>query len=219
MPDRTYFEQTDPIRSDKTGRVVELTTLRRVQIKLDNALNEQPFRVPGDFLYADSDSNGRALIKLNNTSEDPMPFIAQAMVEGLPIKNCFVSCAAQPGLVLNLWFGYQARFRPPQNAIATIGSILTPVNLTKPSTIDTVADVALGAAATTQVLPADAARQSALISNLAANVDIIRLGDANTGAARGIELQPGQTATLNGTEAIHAFSPSAQSVGVAIIKD
>jgi len=42
----------------------------------------------------------------------------------------------------------------------------------------------------------------------------------NAGAARGIEVAPGQTATINGTAAIYGFNPGvAQNVGVAVIKD
>jgi len=101
-----------------------------------------------------------------------------------------------------------------------VGRLLGIVSLAKPTTLNTVADVALGAAATTQILPVDAARQVALISNLTANANIIRVGDVNAGAARGIEVAPGQTATINGTAAIYGFNPGvAQNVGVAVIKD
>src|SRR5207245_11308728 len=97
------------------------TARRSQQIRLDNALVEQPFRLQGDFLYADNNSTGVATIKLNNTSEDPIPMLSQASVEGIPFRDVFVSAAAQAGLVLNLWYGYQARMRPPQSVVQVIG--------------------------------------------------------------------------------------------------
>lgn len=93
------------------------------------------------------------------------------------------------------------------------------VSQVKPSTIDTVADVALTAAVATLVLPADITRREALISNLIGNASNIRVGDVNTGAARGAQCGTGQTVTLNGTEAIYAFSATAQSVGVTTVRD
>ena len=113
--------QTDYATEDKTKRVLVRTGLRRKQIALDNALVEQPFRLNGDFLYADNLSTGSVTIKLNNTSEDPIPFTSQSSIEGWPIQDVFVSCAAQPGLVLNLWYGWEARIRPPQSVVQVIG--------------------------------------------------------------------------------------------------
>jgi len=91
--------------------------------------------------------------------------------------------------------------------------------VSKASVIDTVADVALAAGVATQILPAQAARRRAHISNLSANVDLIRLGDASVAAARGVEIAPGQTLTVEGTEAVFGFSPALQSVGVATEAD
>jgi len=93
------------------------------------------------------------------------------------------------------------------------------VGLTKPSTINTVPDVALGAGVATPVLGIDASRQQALITNLAGNANAIRVGDANVGAARGVQVGVGQTITIAGSAAISAFSAGAQNVGVTVVKD
>lgn len=91
--------------------------------------------------------------------------------------------------------------------------------ISKPATIDTVADVALGAGAATQILPADATRQKAYICNLSTNAAVMRIGDVNVGAARGAEVQPGQSIPLEGTEAIYGYSVPGEAVAVTIIKD
>lgn len=129
MTDRTYRDQVDPITGDKRDRVIPVTNLRRIVIALDNALVEQRQQCYGDFLYADSNSTGTITVKLNSTSEDPIPLLAQASVEDHPMKDIFISCAPQAGRVLNLWYGYRARFRPPAQNIATIGSILNTVSV------------------------------------------------------------------------------------------
>lgn len=111
MPDQDYYAQTDGSRSDKTQRVHDAVAIRRLQLKLDNATGDQRYLLRGDFLHADSDSTGKVTIKLNNPTEDPIPFGAKATLEGLPIKEVFISWTAQAGLIVNLWFGYHARFR------------------------------------------------------------------------------------------------------------
>jgi len=93
------------------------------------------------------------------------------------------------------------------------------VTFQKPTTINTVADVALAAGAATQILPADSARQQALITNLTGNASNIRVGDLNVAAARGVQVGIGQTITLAGIQAIFGFSATLESVGVTVVKD
>lgn len=79
----------------------------------------------------------------------------------------------------------------------------------------TTADVSLLAAATT-LIKAAGTRKKILVTNLTANAEIIRVGDSNTAAARGIELSPGMTAELETSGAIYGYNPGAvaQSVGI-----
>jgi hypothetical protein len=123
QPSAHSKDQTGYASEDKTGRVLIRSGLRRKVLALDNALVEVPFRANGDFLYADQLSTGVVTIKLNNTSEDPIPFSAQSMVEDWPIEDVLISCAAQPGLVLNLWYGWRGRIRPPQSVVSLTGNV------------------------------------------------------------------------------------------------
>jgi len=93
------------------------------------------------------------------------------------------------------------------------------VTFQKPTTINTLADVALAAGVATRILVADSARQQALISNLIGNASNIRIGDSNVGAARGNQVGIGQTETLAGIGEIWGFSATLQSVGVTVVKD
>lgn len=129
---RYFRDQLDPIEADKRGIVIPRSSLRRLRFTLDAARNEVEFRTEGDMLYADSDSTGTITIRLNNESEDPWPIKAQGGVQNIPIRSILVTHAAQAGKVLNLWYGYRARFVAPSADIATIGSIINPVGVQGP---------------------------------------------------------------------------------------
>jgi hypothetical protein len=127
---RYFREQLEPITADKRGIVIPRSSLRRLRLPLDAARNEVPFKCEGDMLYADSDSTGVITVRLNSESEDPWPIKAQGGVQNIPMREILVTHAAQAGKVLNLWYGYRARFVAPSADIATIGSILNRVGVT-----------------------------------------------------------------------------------------
>lgn len=128
-----YHQLVDPLTADKRNRIIPAYGVRRKVILLDNAFNAQPLGLKGDFWYCDFNSTGVGLVQLNNVSEDPIPAVALAGLGNLPYDEMFITSAAQPGKVLNLWYGYGAEFISPTSAIATIGSILNPVTVTVPA--------------------------------------------------------------------------------------
>lgn len=104
-------------------------------------------------------------------------------------------------------------------AIVTDNILSGTVSTVKPSIISTVEDVVLVAGASTIILSADATRDEVLISNLIGNASAIRVGNIGAWVTRGIQVGPGQTVTVRGTEAIYAYSATVQSVGVVAIKN
>ena len=127
--DRQFVDQTEAITADKRGRVLPATTMRRKVLALDVARANEHLVLPGDFLFADRNSTGTVEVRLNSTGEDPWPLTAQDGVRDVPMRDVFITHAAQPGLIVNLWYGFRARFLAGANSIASIGSILNPVNL------------------------------------------------------------------------------------------
>lgn len=95
-------------------------------------------------------------------------------------------------------------------------SITGAVTVTSPAALTTVADVAVAATTTTAVLAVNASRKEAFITNLAANNTVIRLGDASTGAARGIEVPIGGTVVVTGQAAISVYNPSASGINIGV---
>jgi len=140
--DRFYHDQVDPITADKRNRVIPRSNIRRLVVPLDVAGNDQPYRLRGDFLYADNNTTGNVTCKLNNTSEDPFPLLAQAGLTDMPFEDIYLTWSAQAGKVFNLFYGYKARFASPSQNIATIGSITNPVKIqdTSGNSVNTVGD-------------------------------------------------------------------------------
>jgi hypothetical protein len=77
----------------------------------------------------------------------------------------------------------------------------------KCATLNSAADVNMGAGATTQILPSLASRLCALITNKSGNTQTFRIGDSNAGATRGVELVPGASISIETTEAIYGYNP------------
>ena len=87
------------------------------------------------------------------------------------------------------------------------------VSVANASVIATVADVVVVAAAAAAVcLAANANRMSTLITSLQANTQVVRIGDSNTGAARGIELAPGESVEIDTTAPIYAYTGAAHVI-------
>lgn len=90
------------------------------------------------------------------------------------------------------------------------------LNLSTPTQLVSTADVALTASpgAAELILAANANRKRALITNLAGNAAVVRIGDANVDGSRGVQLAPGATLPLQTEAAVYGWTTAAQSVGV-----
>lgn len=95
------------------------------------------------------------------------------------------------------------------------------LSLVKAATPDSIADVALPAAATTVIQAADTTRREIIISNPVTNTKTFRIGDAGAGAANGIPLEPGASIVLSTSGAVYGFNPAGavESVCVLLVKD
>lgn len=85
-------------------------------------------------------------------------------------------------------------------------------------TLQSDADVAVAAASTQQVLPVNNNRVYALVANPLANPLPIRVGDVNVGAARGLEVVPGDSVRLETVSAIYVYNPHTAAMSVALLE-
>lgn len=117
--------------ADKRGILFPVGNIQAQAVDLTQARIKERIEIQGDFVFADSDSTGTGYLRFNNPSMPAMPFRTNTGVYGFPIKEVFLTNAAQVGKVLNLWYGYGARVIPPNQDITTIGSITQPIQTTE----------------------------------------------------------------------------------------
>lgn len=105
--------------------------------------------------------------------------------------------------------------------VTAVGAVFTGDNMgmLSPDTLATVADVAIGAGLQGLLVAAAGVgvkQREVVIKNLSANVADVRIGDINAAAARGHELMPGESITLDTMGAIYGFNNGggAQSLSV-----
>lgn len=92
----------------------------------------------------------------------------------------------------------------------------TPVAIVAADALTDQADTSVGAGLTAQIVAADTARRTIMVQNLDASISI-RIGASTVGAARGIEVAPGDVVTLDTSAAVHAHNPGGAAVDVAAV--
>lgn len=186
-----------------------------ITLALDNARDRNEIRIGGDFLWASDATDGAATITIAfnvREADAGITFRRGSMVAGMRYGRVFVTHAAQAGKTMTLTYAVEA----PELRIANPAGFFTDVSISTPTTLDSIADVSLVLAVTTQILAADATRKEAIISNLAGNTQTFRIGDSGAAAANGTPLPPGATIILETTAEIHGFNPGAVSESVAV---
>jgi len=135
-------------------------------------------------------------------SSDPIPFQQGMFVRGLRFSRIYVTNTAQA----DEWIEFLTAVEgPDQIQIENPGASLLQLVLAKATVFETAVDVTLNfAAAAVQVLAANPNRRAAIFCSLGVNPNLIRIGDAATTMTRGIELAPGESVTIETTEAIFA---------------
>ena len=86
----------------------------------------------------------------------------------------------------------------------------------KATVLNVSSDVSLAAGTDTMIVGADANRLCVIITNLAANTQTFRIGNASVSATAGVELAPGESIEIETTAAVYGYNPggSAESVSV-----
>ena len=84
---------------------------------------------------------------------------------------------------------------------------------------NSVADVELIATSTTQIVGALTTRLCTLISSKRTNTQTFRIGDANVGATRGVELAPGESISIETNGAIYGYNPGATESILVLLRE
>jgi hypothetical protein len=186
------------------------------RIALDAARDGAKMGIGGSFIWAykASDTRAEVDIQFNNEVSDKMTFQVGSAIGGFRFAELFVSNDAQAGKWVDFWVIDQAEGINLLNP----ANVFTSVSLANQSTLASVADVTVtAAAAAAVVLAANADRKSALIQSQATNTQDVRLGDSNTGAARGLILAPGDTMQVDVTDDIYAYTAAGSDQKLSIV--
>lgn len=196
---------------------IDANSLKTITFDLTDARNLQQYEIGGSVLWAIDSTNASATmqIRLNDQLRDPIPVSIGLFIKGVRFSRIFVSNTAQAGESITLLYCTEEfnniAIENPSGAVAT-------VNMSKSNTLQTAADVAVGAGATL-VLAANANRRAAMIGNLAGNTHTMRAGDANVTATRGAEVAPGESFVVETTEAIYFCNGGGDKVSVVWTED
>ena len=198
----------------------DANTVRVRRIPLDNTFSEKKIKLEGNVLWAIEATSLAATVKVkfNDQENDPIPYGVGQVISGITFGELYLTNdTAQPGESITFFAAIQGprniNLENPQSSASAVN--VNSVN--SPGTLATNADQSVAASTSTQVLAADANRREAILTNLSSNGAAFRIGDANVGASRGIELPVGSTVYLETTAAVHVYNTngsSAQDIAV-----
>lgn len=154
---------------------------------------------------------GVASISFNDPYASPIDIqVGKVYKVAEGFDKLFVRNTAQANKMMRIFTSVNSEIIPFQSELEVIGA--------QGSNKDTVADVAVAATTTTAVLAVNANRKGWTISNLAVNLTVVRVGDSNTGAARGVELAQGASVSGTDTDAVYVYNPSASSINIGVLE-
>lgn len=210
----------DPTHRARRAIGYDAAAVRTMKVLLDNARVGEKISMAGNLLWVVNASSldAVATVSLNEPTSNPFDISKGLYLAGFEFHDLWVSNAAQPGKWITLLYGI---VDPDLAQVLNPASDFTQIKIDQPDTITTTADVSVAAASTVSVLAADSTRRGVVVQAPFYNTEIIRIGDASTGATRGIALGPGDMVQLDGTFEVFAFNPGAvaQFVSLAAIRD
>jgi len=201
---------------------LDANVLQTIPFALDAARDKERLEFGGSMIwaYAASSLTAQIDIHINTQQSHPITFQKGMMMRGVPFSRLFITHAAQAGESITLIIAVEGESEIKERRriqVENAAEGYTAVTLAKATDLQTIADVTLGAAATTQILAANALRRVVFISNLIGNTQTFRIGDNNAAAARGVPLAPGETIIVSGTDTIYGYNPGAAGEDVAVM--
>ena len=203
------YPAQSPNRYGKTAPIV-----KTFNVPLDVAMTDTKFSFGGSSLWciSASDISATATIKLGDQQRDGVPFLRGTFLAGVPFSDLYISCTAQAGKWLKFVITTEENLK-----INNPDQAFSEVTLSKSGNLTTVADATItAAAADAAILAANSSRREVMICAPSANTQDVRIGDSNTGAARGMILSPGETIVVSTTDVIYAYTGAGTDQTVTI---
>lgn len=182
-------------------------------IYLDTALDEEEFSVPAtNFLWVIDASSltAEAEFQLNDRTQGKFPIKKGFILSGARFHKILVTSPAQSGEWIKIMTTRGMRL-DVQNALLEGSTAYIAPN----TGLSTKADVTVNATTKTSVCAGNSNRVEVIISNLS-GTQSVRVGDTNTGAARGTLLLPESSIVLSTTAEVFVYNPGASSVDIGV---
>lgn len=184
------------------------------RIPLDDARTEHRLSFTGTmfWIYDASDLNAVATFKFNEQLGRGLDVKHGMSIRGFKFDRIYMTNTAQAGKYIDVLYGVE-KFGSARLLNASLA--FTQIGLSKATVLDTAADVSCANAAVTEVLAANAARRTAILQNIDAAA-VVRVGDSNVTATRGIRLSAGDSIEMDTTESIQVRNDSGAAVDIAV---
>ena len=162
-----------------------------------------------------TDNNANLDIKFNTQRHTGLNFTKGMLVKITPFSKIYIDNTAQAGKTITIIFGLQSPNFLIENPAGSFTSITGEVSITSPATFPTTADVTCGTGALTSLKAVNTSRKEIFITNTHASATV-RIGDASTGASRGVPLYAGQTLVIENTAQFYCRNDSGGNVIIAV---
>jgi hypothetical protein len=195
-------------------------------IALDSDTIDKEYEIGGNVIWVPSASSLDATVEIKYQEErnDAIPIQQGSFIAGPSFSRLYISWSAQAGETITILYTKESIKKPfrIENATAdytgvTISGIVD-VKETDNSTLTSAADYSIPATTTANFASALADQVGVYIGNLASNTETLRIGDASTGATRGIELAPGETLFIPTAAALYGYNPGASAQSITILR-
>lgn len=170
---------------------------------------------PGNFLMLISTAAAVTVRFIRRGTSFGAENVEAGYVKGLvePWEKCYID--GTPGGTVRFFTGDEQVEEDFTDYRRTVG-VFQPQ---QPATVSDAADVVVGVAAT-QLVAANAARRSVTLKSLDTSVGNIRVGlNGTVGVARGLQLVPGQSVTIEATGAIHGIQEGGGAASLCVIQE
>ena len=173
-----------------------------------NLIAGASFRIqqPGKFLYLETCA-GKVVVSDDVTGFTVALSQGDTHTRAVAFSSVLVENKTSGALDVVLYIGDDDLFRKAPPSSLTVST---------PSGLDSLADVSLGAAATTLIKAINANRKEIIISNLSVNTQTFRIGDSGAAPANGVPLPPGASIVLTTLAAVYGYNPGAGAESVAV---
>lgn len=101
-----------------------------IEIDLSTAGTLRKLPQPGNMIYFDQNTTGVADLYFSDPEGHPFPVGVNSAIRDFLYSELYLSWSAQSGKILRIWYGWDADVIPPNQTIATIGSVGTIDQLT-----------------------------------------------------------------------------------------